>query len=61
MIQPGYYLALINYTIASSLRFTVLSKYYGAHNHKKSVVNGAPIAITTSRTVQNKRQVFVTE
>ncbi len=31
----GYYLALINYTIASSLRFTVPSKYYGAHNHKK--------------------------
>ncbi|ASG53444.1 MAG TPA: hypothetical protein DCM34_02165 [Salmonella bongori] len=61
MIQQGYYLALINYTISSSLRFTVLPKYHGVHNHKKSVVNGAPIAITFSRTVQNKRQVFVTE
>ncbi|TGD87813.1 hypothetical protein C9F07_11975 [Salmonella enterica subsp. enterica serovar Poona] len=61
MIQQGYYLALINYTIASSLRFTVPSKYLGAHTHKKRLVNGVPIAITSSRTVQNKSQVFVTE
>ncbi|NDO79902.1 hypothetical protein CJP72_03660 [Citrobacter sp. NCU1] len=45
MIQKGYYLALINYTIALHLRFIVPSQYHNIHNHKESVVNGAPIAV----------------
>ncbi|OLY68070.1 hypothetical protein B9P84_20110 [Citrobacter braakii] len=61
MIRKGYYLALINYTIDLRLRFVAPPKYYNAHNHIKSVVNGAPIAICNMRKVQNKSQVFATE
>lgn len=61
LIQKGYSGDLINYTTGYSLRFSHPSQYHRLHNHNKSVVNGASIADTFARTMQNKSQVFATE
>ncbi len=53
LIQQGYYLFNSITLSPLSLRFTVPSKYYGAHNHK-SVVNAPD---RTSRTVQSQKAV----
>ncbi|OOJ01588.1 hypothetical protein BMT74_13975 [Escherichia coli] len=61
MIKHTYYLALINYTNASFLRFSAPPQYHDIDNHNKCVVNGASIALLILRLRQNICQVFATE
>lgn len=61
LIKHTYYLALINYTNASSLRFSTPPQYHDIDNHNKCVVNGASIALLILRLRQNICQVFATE